>query len=85
MKNKSYECQELINEFQENQDVINPPSHYTQGNIEVWDFIVDQGLDYLEGNVVKYVCRHRYKNGLEDLKKAKQYIEKLITKYEQGK
>jgi len=85
MKNKSYECQELINEFQENQDVINHPSHYTQGNIEVWDFIVDQGLDYLEGNVVKYVCRHRYKNGLEDLKKAKQYIEKLITKYEQGK
>ena len=54
------------------------PSHYKQGFIEVIDFILDQSMDYLEGNVVKYVSRYKYKNGLEDLQKAKWYIEKLI-------
>ena len=33
------------------------PDHYQLGKIEVWDFIVDQDLDYCLGNVVKYVCR----------------------------
>jgi hypothetical protein len=38
-------------------DPVNHPSHYTRGKIEVWDFIVDQGLNYLRGNAVKYLCR----------------------------
>lgn len=54
------------------------PGHYNQGKIEVWDFIVDQGLGFLEGNVIKYLCRSGKKNGLEDLKKAEQYLKKLI-------
>lgn len=54
------------------------PSHYKQGEIEVIDFILDQSMDYLEGNVIKYVSRYKYKNGLEDLRKAKWYVEKLI-------
>jgi len=58
-------------------DVINP-SHYRQGNIEVIDFILDQDMDYLEGNIIKYVSRYKYKNGMEDLRKAKWYLEKLI-------
>jgi hypothetical protein len=58
-------------------DNINP-SHYKQGNIEVIDFILDQQLNYLEGNVVKYVSRYKYKNGLEDLKKAQWYLNKIM-------
>jgi len=59
-------------------DNVNHPKHYTQGKIEVIDFILDQKMPYLESNVIKYICRHRYKNGLEDLKKAQWYINKLI-------
>ncbi len=58
-------------------DNINP-SHYKQGNIEVIDFILDQNLNYLEGNVIKYVSRYKYKNGLEDLKKAQWYLNKIM-------
>ena len=58
-------------------DPINP-SHYKQGKIEVIDFIIDQDLPYLESNILKYVCRHRFKNGVEDLKKAQWYLNVLI-------
>lgn len=63
-------------------DNINP-SHYKQGNIEVIDFILDQQMNYLEGNVVKYVSRYKYKNWLEDLEKAEWYIKKLIETYKE--
>lgn len=65
-------------------DVVNNPLHYTQGAIEVIDFIEDQDLDYREGNVIKYVCRYKYKNGLEDLKKAQWYLNRLIETLEKG-
>lgn len=58
-------------------DAINP-NHYKQGNIEVIDFILDQKLTYIEGNIIKYVSRYKYKNGLEDLKKAQWYLNKLM-------
>jgi len=58
-------------------DNINP-SHYRQGNIEVIDFILDQKFSYLEGNVIKYISRYKYKNGLEDLNKARWYLDLLI-------
>jgi hypothetical protein len=61
----------------ETKDSINP-THYKQGNIEVIDFILDQNLNYLEGNVIKYVSRYKYKNGLEDLKKAQWYLNKIM-------
>lgn len=64
-------------------DTIDHPPHYTQGKIEVWDFIIDQGLDFVLGNVIKYVCRAGRKGDrLEDLKKAKAYLEKAISLYE---
>ena len=66
-------------------DNVNHPKHYTQGKIEVIDFILDQKMPYLESNVLKYICRHRYKNGLEDLKKAQWYINKLIEVTENEK
>jgi len=63
---------------------VKSPKHYTRGKIEVWDFIIDQNLPYLAGNVIKYICRYRYKGtGLEDLHKAREYIDKLI--YEEHK
>ena len=46
------------------------PDYYQRGNIEVWDFIRDQSLNYHLGNVIKYICRAGYKdNDLKDLKK----------------
>jgi hypothetical protein len=57
------------------------PGHYKRGNIEVWDFIVDQGLDYLAGNVIKYVCRAGHKSHeseLDDWLKVKAYVERKI-------
>lgn len=62
-------------------DMVKNPPHYNQGKIEVWDFIIDQNLDYLSGNVIKYVCRRNLKNGKEDLLKAKAYLDKLIEVY----
>mgnify|MGYP003586683419 CR=1 FL=1 len=65
-------------------DTINHPPHYTSGKIEVWDFILDQGLDFVLGNVIKYVCRAGRKGDrLEDLMKAKAYLEKAISLYEE--
>jgi hypothetical protein len=61
-----------------NNNKINP-DHYKQGDIEVIDFILDQKFDYLEGNIIKYVSRWKYKNGTEDLKKAQWYIGRLIN------
>lgn len=52
-------------------------SHY-KDKIQVWDFVSQNDIPYLEGNVIKYVARHKRKNGIEDLHKAKHYLEKLI-------
>jgi hypothetical protein len=54
------------------------PAHYKQGDIEVIDYILDQKFDYLEGNIIKYVSRYKNKNGIEDLRKARWYLDKLI-------
>jgi hypothetical protein len=51
--------------------------------IQPIDFIYKNNLDFLQGNVIKYICRFRKKNGIEDLKKAKHYIE-LLAKLEYG-
>jgi len=54
------------------------PDYYQRGNIEVTDFIIDQSMSFLEGNVVKYITRYKEKSGIEDLRKARWYLEKLI-------
>ena len=60
-------------------EAVDHPSHYNQGKIEVIDAIEDWNLNFCEGNVIKYVARHRYKNEpVEDLKKAKWYLDRLI-------
>ena len=57
--------------------IVCHPSHYNQG-IEMWDYAYSHNLDFFECNIVKYVTRWRDKNGLQDLLKAKEYLDKLI-------
>jgi len=56
-------------------------SHYKDFNIQPVEFIHANNIGYLEGNVIKYVCRWRNKNGLEDLDKAIHYLELLKELY----
>lgn len=53
-------------------------NHYTNGAIQPIEYILANDLDFCEGNVVKYVTRWRHKNGLEDLMKARHYLDFLI-------
>lgn len=77
---KLYELQrEKDNAAMSKPDKINHPAHYNQGAIEPIDYIEANELNFCEGNVVKYVTRYRHKNGVEDLKKAKWYLERLIA------
>ncbi len=60
---------------------VTHPDHYNQG-IECWDYIVSHNMCFLQGNIIKYVTRYQDKGGLEDLRKAQQYLDKLIqTRY----
>ena len=66
-------------------DTINHPSYYTDGKIEVSDFIADKNLNFFRGNVVKYVARAGKKDPskeIEDLKKAQWYIGREIERVE---
>jgi Protein of unknwon function (DUF3310) len=55
--------------------------HYRNMTIQPIDFIMANGLGFCEGNVIKYVTRYPFKNGLEDLKKARHYIDLMIENY----
>lgn len=59
--------------------------HYKQKVIQPWDAIIAWGLGFLDGNVVKYIARYRVKGGIEDLKKARHYLDKLIEAEEEKK
>jgi hypothetical protein len=52
--------------------------HYRENKIQVWDAVIDWGLEFLDGNAVKYLARWRKKGGITDLMKARHYIDKLI-------
>ena len=68
----------------DDKDMVNSPSHYTQGAIECIDAIeqVVKDLDGMEamctGNAIKYLWRWKHKNGVEDLKKAVWYLQRMI-------
>lgn len=62
-------------------DSVNHPSHYTDGKIEVIDFIEDKKLNFHRGNAVKYIARAGKKNPekeIEDLEKAIWYLQREI-------
>lgn len=76
---------ELAKSIVENKEKVHHPLHYNQGQIEVIDYIEDIGMgeDFCAGNAIKYISRYKYKqNPLEDLQKAKWYVERLISYYE---
>ena len=68
---------------------VNKPVHYNQAGIECIEAIramtykMDGTSAYMAGNVLKYVWRHEYKNGLEDLEKAQVYLGWLIDNYKE--
>lgn len=67
-------------------DNVNHPAHYTDGKIEVIDFIEDKKLNYHRGNVVKYICRAGKKDPektIEDLQKAEWYLHREIQKLQE--
>ena len=68
------------------QDMVNSPVHYNKAGIETIDALESMLVDgfdyYLQGNIVKYLWRFRYKNGVEDLRKAQWYLNKLIEVYD---
>ena len=53
-------------------------THYVTRAMQPWDYIAANNLGYFEGNVVKYVSRWRDKGGVDDLRKAAHYLQKLI-------
>lgn len=69
-------------------DNVNHPSYYTDGNIEVIDFIEDKKLGFHLGNTVKYICRAGKKDPektIEDLQKAEWYLRREIQRLEAKK
>jgi hypothetical protein len=57
------------------------PSYYQRGSYQIWDFIVDQQLDFLAGNIIKYICRAGYKNQeteIDDWFKIRAYVNRKI-------
>jgi len=71
-----------LKEAEENKDMVNSPAHYNKAGIETIDIIqsvTGDGFEtYLQGNILKYMCRYKYKNGVEDLEKARWYLNRLI-------
>ncbi|MBX5315977.1 DUF3310 domain-containing protein [Staphylococcus caprae] len=71
-------------------DMINQPPHYTYGDIEIIDVIemitkeYPSELAFVIGNATKYISRSPYKNGVEDLKKARWYIDRAIEKWSEN-
>ena len=76
---KQYDPQMRYNESKF--DDITKPEHYCAGyNIEPLDYIQKNGLDFLEGNIIKYVSRYDMKGGVKDLEKARFYLDRLIER-----
>jgi len=65
------------------EDMVNNPPHYNKAGIETIEAIqamTGNGFQsYLQGNILKYLWRYQYKNGIEDLKKAQWYLNRLIS------
>ena len=59
--------------------------HYKGKPFEHWDVVIEHDLDYFQGQVTKYLMRWKKKNGLEDLMKARHYLDKYIEAVEAGK
>ena len=69
---------------EEKKEMVDHPNHYNYGKIEVIEAVTDWKLGFCDGNVIKYVARHQHKGApIEDLKKARWYLDFLINKLEE--
>ncbi len=75
------EMQQAIHAVNTKADTVSYPAHYTTGGVETLDFIEAKDLNYRLGNVVKYVARagKKHTDPIEDLKKARFYLDREIT------
>ena len=83
-------CGELMEENRKlkegiRMDKVNHPMHYTEGKIECIEYIEDkltpeEYRGYIKGNVLKYITREKHKNGDEDIRKAKWYLDRLVSR-----
>lgn len=64
--------------FEHPNDTMIGGNHYKKLRIEPWDVIESNNMGFFDGNALKYIMRYKEKNGVEDLKKARHYIDKLI-------
>ena len=71
--------QDNLRSLHENEEVTNP-KHYVGLGITPLEYITANELDFLEGNVIKYITRYPHKGGVNDLLKARTYLEKLIER-----
>ena len=55
-------------------------THYRTMKIQPSKFVIENKMLFAEGNVVKYICRHPYKDGKQDLEKAKHFIDMIIER-----
>lgn len=81
----------VVEKEQMKQEMVNHPPHYqSKAGIEVFDVIkaftedLQGSMAVTQGNIIKYILRWPKKNGLEDLKKARWYLEQLIKEKEEG-
>lgn len=61
---------------------IENPEHYSRWKIEPLEFIMENDVDFARGNIIKYIMRYDGKDGLNDLIKARTYLNRLIAKVE---
>lgn len=77
-----YNINKVLQETSVAEEIKKPVRYNKKGTLECWDVILDQEMNFLEGNILKYVWRYKEKNGVEDLKKARVYLDKLISELE---
>ena len=79
------DCEDFIPNPIPKQNKIQPPYYSNNNSIDVIDFCQTLDLDFMQGNVIKYIVRYKNKNGIEDVKKAREYCDRIIKKLEENK
>lgn len=78
-----FDCVGVYEAYVKEEEEVSKPHRYNKtGKLECWDVIIDQDMDFLEGSVLKYLWRHKEKKGSHDLKKAVEYLNKMIAEYD---
>ena len=75
---RSVNDQENIKRIQDNHTP--KPDHYNKSEIDPLDYILANSMDFIEGNIIKYISRYKHKDGVKDLVKAQDYLTRLIER-----